>query len=402
MLHFLRDMFLQAKQYIPEENMIKRILTKAALFGTLFFSSNQAHAQENDPELEHECTSWMVFSDLTGNNTNILHKNRDSANRTIIMSASAPGAARQWIALGSGTGANMGISRSGLAGVMNSGEKCINPSKNKAGKTTPAIMQHILENCDTAAQAVEKLKEIIKADDYWHKNNGSTFFFLDSKEGFVCEITAKDCTVQRYDQGYAVRANIWQNPNMQQHSRNSIRHYLNSSARAYIAFSGLNKALDKHKKITLADIFDLSRHWQMPKESPEKRSVCFNSTNSTASLEIDRQYPGTLSTAYCTFGHPRHTVYVPVPVCARKFRSEMTDNSWSAASWVRLKAKTLGAPIPAEWSKYEESFLTEYAAAKEEARKLLDQGKQAEAENLLNAAAEKIWDKAAAVMAQKK
>ena len=25
------------------------------------------------------CTSWMVFSDLTGNNTNILHKNRDSA-----------------------------------------------------------------------------------------------------------------------------------------------------------------------------------------------------------------------------------------------------------------------------------------------------------------------------------
>ena len=43
-----------------------------------------------------------------------------------------------------------------------------------------------------------------------------------------------------------------------------------------------------------------------------------------------------------------------------------------------------------------------YAAAKEEARKLLNQGKQAEAENLLNAAAEKIWDKAAAVLAQKK
>jgi hypothetical protein len=381
---------------------VKKILTKAALFGTLFFCGNESTAQENDSKLNHECTSWMVFSDLTGNNTNILHKNRDALQRTIVMSASAPGAARQWISLGSGTGTNMGISRSGLAGVMNSGEKCINFSTNRAGKSTPAIMQHILENCDTAAQAVEKLKEIIKANDYWHKSSGSTFFFMDSKEGFICEMTAKTCTVQRYDQGYAVRANIWQNPNMQQNSRNDIRHYLNSSARAYIAFSGLNAALDKHNKITLSDIFDLSRHWQMPKESPEKRSVCFSSTNSSASLELDRQYPGTLSTAYCTFGHPRHTVYVPVPVCARKFREEMTDNSWSAASWKRLKAKGLGSPIPAEWSKYEADFLTEYAAAREEARKLLNQGKQAEAENLLNAAAEKIWEKAAAVLGQKK
>ena len=382
--------------------MVKKILTKAALFGTLFFCASESTAQENDPDLEHECTSWMVFSDLTGNNTNILHKNRDAAKRTIIMSVSAPGAARQWIALGSGTGANMGINRSGLAGVMNSGEKCIDPSTNQAGKSTPAIMQQILETCDTAAQAVEKLREFIKAADYWHKNSGSIFFFLDSKEGFVCEITAKECIAQRYDRGYAVRANIWQNPNMQRNSRNNIRHYLNSSARAFIAFSGLNAALDKHKKITLSDIFDLSRHWQMPKESPEKRSVCFSSTNSAASLEIDRQYPGTLSTAYCTFGHPRHTVYVPVPVCARKFRKEMTDNSWSADSWKRLKAKGLGAAIPAEWSKYEEAFIAEYTAAKEEARKLLDQGKQSEAENLLNAAAEKIWDKAASVMEQEK
>ena len=27
-----------------------------------------------ETELQHECTSWMVFSDLTKNNTNILHK----------------------------------------------------------------------------------------------------------------------------------------------------------------------------------------------------------------------------------------------------------------------------------------------------------------------------------------
>ena len=382
--------------------MEKKLLTKAVLCGILLFCAKHAAAQCIESELEHECTSWIVFSDLTGNNTNILHKNRDSKQRTIIMSASAPDAARQWIALGSGHGANMGINRSGLAGVMNSGEKCINPTTNKAGKTTPAMMQHILETCDTAAQAVDKLKELIKADDYWHKDKGSIFFFLDSKEGFVCEITAKECIVQKYTRGYAVRANIWQNPNMQQNSRAGISSYLNSSARAYIAFSGLNAALDKHSKITLPDIFELSRHCEMPKESSEKRSVCFKSTNSSASLEIDRQYPGTLSTAYCTFGQPRHTVYVPVPVCAKKFRPEMTDNSWCKDSWKRFNAKGLESPIPSKWLKYEQDFIAEYTAAREAARKLLDQGKQAEAENLLNDAAEKIWNKAAAVMAEEK
>ena len=43
----------------------------------------QAVAQIDDCELEHECTSWMVFADLTKNNTNILHKNRDSKYRNI-------------------------------------------------------------------------------------------------------------------------------------------------------------------------------------------------------------------------------------------------------------------------------------------------------------------------------
>ena len=380
--------------------MIKKFLTKAVLCGTLFCCANHAFAQEDDPELQHECTSWMVFFDLTANNTNILHKNRDSYNRKVIMSAAKPGAARQWIAFGSGIGANMGINRSGLAGVMNSGEKCINPSTNKAGKTTPAMMQHILETCDTASQAVEKLRELIKANDYWHEDRGSIFFFLDRNEGYICEITAKNCIVRRYDRGYAVRANIWQNHGMQQNSRIGIKAYLNSSARAYIAFSGLNAAIDKHNKITPADIFDLSRHWEMPEESSEKRSVCGKTTNSSATLELDRQYPGTLSTAYCTFGNPRHTVYVPVPVCAVKFLPEMTDNSWFNTARKRFDAKGLGSPFPAEWSKYEQEFLAEYSAAKEQARKLLDQGKQTEAENLLNAAAEKIWNRAAALIAK--
>ena len=104
------------------------------------------------------CTSWMVFSDFTGNGTNILHKNRDSASRKVFISSNQPGAARRWIALGSG-GANIGFNSSGLAGAMNSGEKTPDAPNAKDKKSTPALLLEILNSCDTAAQAVKKLEK---------------------------------------------------------------------------------------------------------------------------------------------------------------------------------------------------------------------------------------------------
>ena len=203
----------------------------------------------DDRELDHECTSWMVFNDLTKNTTHILHKNRDSSKTCKIAVLLSPAdSARKWIALGSGN-ANMGMNASGLAGVMNSGEICADHSTDKSKKTTPVIMREILGCCDTAAQAVKKLKEFIDAGDYCHADKGSIFFFLDTSEGYVCELTPAVFTVQDYHNGYAVRANIWKNPGMHFYSRNSVKRYLDSSGREYIAFTGLNKVLDENGKI---------------------------------------------------------------------------------------------------------------------------------------------------------
>lgn len=372
--------------------MIRKI--SAAVFSFLCLLPLSVQCEE----VEHECTSWMVFHDLTGNNTNILHKNRDSVARNVVLSMSEPGVKRKWIASGSKTGVNMGLNTSGLAGVMNSGEKCIHPSNDKTRKSTPAILKEIMSSCDTAAQAVERLKQFLKEKDYHHGVKGSIFFFMDPKEGYVCEMTAEVITVQPYNSGYAVRANIWQNPQMQRYSRNDVQSYLNSSARAYIAYSGLNQALDKYGKIGLFDIFDLSRHCKMPEKSSEKRSVCFKFTNATASLEIDRQYPDVLSSGYFTIGHPRHTIYVPVPVCAEKLHPAMGDLSWSAASWKRLDTLGVEAPVPEKWLKYEKESMDKYFNAKDKARKLLDSGKRAEAVTLLNKTAEEIWNGAAEIL----
>ena len=354
------------------------------------------------PQEIQACTSWMVFADLTGNNTNILHKNRDSKYKNIAAYISPANSPRKWVALGNDlAGTNAGINTSGLAGVMNSGELCIDkPNANKNKKSTPEMMRVILESCDTAQQAVAKLQELQKVGDYWHGDKGSIFFFCDTREGYICEITARHCSVQKFDRSYTVRANIWQNQEMYAFSRNTITAHLHSSARAYIAIQMLNQALDRHNKIDLLDIFAASRHCQMPKESTQKRSVCGSTTNSAATLEIDRQYPDVLSALYVTIGPPRNTLYIPIPVCAEKLHPAMAvkDLRWSKAAWKRFDKLTFAADIPQEWSNFEKNSVEKFAAAKNQARQLLKNGKRSEAVKLINSTAEAIWREAAALL----
>ena len=346
----------------------------------------------------HACTSWMVFSDLTKNNTNILHKNRDIKWRRIGVYLSDKKSKFKWVALGNDGNTNMGINSAGLAVVMNSGEKCSEPPNDITKKSTPALLKEFVSSCGSAAQAVEKLQQYVKAGNYYHGESGSIFFFCDTEEGYVCEITAKTCSVQRYDHGYTVRANIWQNPDMYALSRNYLSRYINSSGRVHSAIMGLNGALDRHHKITIEDIFDVSRHYQMPKDAPTKRSLCGQTTNSSATLEIDRQYPDVLSTMYATIGNPRNTVYVPVPVCAKELHPAMSDLRWSGAAWKRFDELSFSAPIPEEWKTFEKNSMAKYTSAKAQARKLLDAGKRDEAIKLMNDTAAAIWAEAAKLL----
>ena len=72
----------------------------------------------------------------------------------------------------------------------------------------------------------------------------------------------------------------------------------------------------------------------------------------------------------------------------------MGNLKWSAAAFKRLDKLKLEAPIPAEWTKFEKDSMVKYNKAKDEARKLLDAGKRAEAVKLVNSTAEKIWNDA--------
>ena len=124
--------------------------------------------------IDHECTSWLVFSDLTGNATNLLHKNRDAKPRNLMPLCSGADSPRKWIGLGDTREQPgriyvcMGMNASGLAAVVNSGEATVEPSDPQGTMGTPAILQSCLTECDTALQAVEKEREILRTRRYSH------------------------------------------------------------------------------------------------------------------------------------------------------------------------------------------------------------------------------------------
>lgn len=360
----------------------------------LLAAVNMPAADSDDKELAHECTSWMIFSDFTGNDTHILHKNRDASSRNIVALKSEPDSSRKWIGLGNPGHLCMGMNANGLAAVMNSGEICIEPPNVIGKKGTPAILKAVLESSDTASQAAAKLQEILKDGDYSHGEKGSIFFFLDKTEGFICEITAKFCSVQRYDAGYAFRANIWHNPGMAQRSRNTPKALMNSYIRESAVMGFFNAVLDKKNKIELTDILELSRLTKTPEDCPMKRSVCYKNTNSASTLVLHREFPDVLSTAYVLIGHPRHTLYLPIPICVEKLDPYMAEPVCSAAAFKRFADLGLEAPIPKEWTAFEKESLKKYGKASADALTLLRQGKKAQAVRLLNKTAAEIWKKA--------
>jgi hypothetical protein len=346
-------------------------------------------------EEEHECTSWMIFSDLTDNNSDILHKNRDAKSRNIGVVMSQPDSPRKWVGLGNMPGAVvcMGMNASGLAGVMNSGEKCTVPS-NPESKGTPAILKQILEHCDTASQAVSMLEDFIAKKDYSHWNRGSIFFFMDLKEGYIVELCAEFCSPVRYDHGYTYRANIWHNPDMAAYSLSSTSDFLNSCNREYMVFTAFNSVLHAKRKITVQDSIALTRN-NVLVGSPIERTVCSKSTNSASTLEIDKEFPAVLSTAWVLIGFPRHTICVPVPICTETLLPAMYDLTWSKASFDRLEELGPDAEIPQPWLDAEQEISKAYREAQNNARSLLKAGKSAEAIKFLNESCTALWKKAA-------
>lgn len=352
------------------KSFLKTLILTTATLGCMTMADDRA--------LEHECTSWILFPNVTGGKY-ILHKNRDAPSRDVTICKWSKPDKHKWIGLGSGPYPCMGISEKGLAIVSNSGEVTFENEPAQEGRMTlPVILKYLFENTSTAAEAVAEFQNILERRAYTHKNNGSIVFILDTKEGYILECTAHHAIVVKMTEGIHVRANIWHNPGMEIYKRNSFSSTMNSALREYMTTGSLNDALVAEGKITLDAIRRTSRLRGDPDNSGALRGICCKTTNSASTLVADIEFPDVLSTAFVVIGPPRHSVYIPVPICIDEIPSDIADFSWSHAAFARLDAEGIEVDFDI-WKPFEDSMQEAYMNAEEKARLLLREGKREEA-----------------------
>ena len=343
-----------------------------------------------DNSLDHECTSWMLFPELTGGPM-ILHKNRDSGKKDIRLIKSDGDAKIKWLGLGDENPC-MGFNEKGVACVMNSGETTPEFAPATEGRlTTPEILVQILGNTKNAKEALKMLTAFIENGQYTHKERGSIFFIMDTKGGYIAELTAKRVMPVVVTGNMTIRANIWHNPGMAQFSRSGIKSTMNSQSREFQAAKGLNEALEKHGVIELEDIWRTSRMRGTMESVMTEHGLCNKTTNSAATIAIDKDYPNMLSTMYVAIGPVGHTMYIPAPICLKEIPQDIADRSWSKAAFARREEHGLAFDSDV-WLPHEKAVMAIYRPALAKAKEAMRNRRRREAQDILNDAFEKCCE----------
>ena len=336
---------------------------------------------KND-SLDHECTSWMLFPELTGGPM-ILHKNRDSGKKDIRLIKSDGDAKIKWLGLGDENPC-MGFNEKGVACVMNSGETTPEFAPAEEGRlTTPEILVQILGNTKNAKEALKMLTGFIENGQYTHKERGSIFFIMDTKGGYIAELTAKRVMPVVVTGNMTIRANIWHNPGMAQFSRSGIKSTMNSQSREFQAAKGLNEALEKKGVIELEDIWRTSRMRGTMESVMTEHGLCNKTTNSAATIAIDKDFPNMLSTMYVAIGPVGHTMYIPAPICLKEIPQDIADRSWSKAAFARRDANGLSFDSDV-WLPHEKAAMAIYRPALAKAKEAMRNRRRKDAQAILN------------------
>ena len=346
----------------------------------------------------HECTSWVVLPGLTGEKSVMLHKNRDSDVVKLKFYRRKPRGKNGWMALGDAgrVTANMGLNDKGVAIVMNCGDPSDGTSEGP-GASTPVIARTALEECATAAAAVEKIEEFVETKRYHHGKRGSIWFVADAREAWIAENDSLRFAAHKVEGNFDVRANAWHFPEMIPFSQQTPEGLVNYHRREFAVRDHLFARGTKYARpVTVEMIAEASRIPVIP-EAPACYPLCGKRTNSAATIVVDCGFPESLSAMFVAFGPPRYTLYLPVPFLLDEIPEALTSGRFSDAVFARRET---GAELPEKKrTALEERMNRRHREAVEKARALLRKGGSGEdAAALLSAAFRKNWEAACAYL----
>ena len=346
----------------------------------------------------HECTSWVVLPGLTEGRSVMLHKNRDSNVVKLKFYRRSPRGKNSWMALGDAgrVTANMGLNDKGVAIVMNCGDPADGPSAGP-GASTPVIAKTALEECSTAAEAVKKIAEFVETKRYHHGKRGSIWFVADAREAWIAENDGLRFAAHKVEGDFDVRANAWHFPEMIPFSQQTPEGLVNYSRREFAVRDHLFARGTKYARPVTVELISAASRIPVLPEAPASYPLCGSRTNSAATIAVDCEFPGSLSTMYIAFGPPRYTLYLPVPFLLKTIPEALTGGRFSDAVFER---KAAGAELPEKQrDALEKKMNSRHHAAVEKARKLLRKGgDQEKVAALLSEAFRENWKEACAYL----
>lgn len=324
------------------------------------------------PKPAHECTSWVIMDNLTGGKKVIVHKNRDSRGRPLTLIRRAIPGKHAWIGNGPQYSfqPTQGINDRGVVVMMNSGDAMAEADNSQYGFGTTMVCRILLEEANTAKEAVALLEKMILAGANTHVECGSIWFIGDAGNVYIVEHSNRKIVSKAVNSGFIARANAFHYPEMQFYSLRDFKGLMSHAGREFaLKDFFINNVWRKNGIITPLDNAAGSRIDQLPHKG--KGSVpCSRSTVSATTFAIDKEFPEFLSTAYMVFSSPKSSVYLPVPVTVNEIPEAILNGSYSMRSFELMDRKLPLLPAD-KLAALEKELYARHGAALEKARTLL-------------------------------
>ena len=339
------------------------------------------------------CTSWLLGPETTESGMMILHKIVDGqySPRDADIRTSPNG--WRWLRIGGyhGGHSNMALNEKGVAITTNGGDPNIlkHPRGGRIALSCGPLEAVVMRNCATAAEGAEMLKNIARSQRFMDpKDYGFILMVADARQAFVVEICDGYAEVAELHGGIHVVANAWRLPGGEEFTNVKLSGIRGNRARERCASESLRQSrvdgkytvrgcIETSRKIRKSEFAE--RFPFVPGDSKSK-----NMSVEAACFEIDPEFPAYLSCAYTTVGPPLHTVYLPISMAVEQLPEKIRDGRWAKMAYAHQAAFGPEHGDLPKFSELEDKFLAEFAAARDQARKLLREGKKDEAVKLLN------------------
>ena len=319
------------------------------------------------------CTSWVIMPDKSASGRMILHKSRDQHLIQVDAHMMVTKKGARWMNIGSAGGATFQMNEHGVALTSNSGDSHMGKHK-KLEKKLPPFNETFADTIKDAAAAAEFVRRYGRAG--W-RAKGGMYLVADAKRAFTIEIAPEYGEMMEIPGWIYVISNSMHLGGCEGFVFRPTTTFRSHRVREAKTRAELQRT-QVDGKYMIAGVFKTSRltGGRTPFNRYSLSAVCF---------ELDPEFPEMIDCAYIALGPQQHTVYVPTPMALEQFPEDIQNGKWAArALALRMKIGDDHKYLP-RIEALEAEFLAEFAAVREEARKLLRDGKRDEAKKLLNA-----------------